>query len=86
MRARLKKCEESLSNATEVPILLTLDRIVFRAKARLGDLEGAKDSFKIHVQRLKKIAGNMPSRELAESFLGDSNEQLLFREHRLVSK
>jgi tetratricopeptide (TPR) repeat protein len=81
----LEKCEEAARDAREVPVLLTTDRMTFRARARLGDCQGARRIFKIHLRRIKKILSNMPDQEGASGFLNERDENLFLREYKIIA-
>jgi serine/threonine protein kinase/tetratricopeptide (TPR) repeat protein len=84
IRRYLIRCEEAALDATEVPVLLWIERIVFRARARIGDVQEAKRAFNNHLRKIKKTLSNMPDREYASNFLNDRDEHLLIREYKLV--
>jgi serine/threonine protein kinase len=82
----LRDCEKAMLSASEMPVLLSLDRIMFRAKARMGEIDEANQLFRLHLRRLKKILGNLTSRDYATKFLDDSDEKLLFYEYKIINK
>ena len=86
LKRYLKYCEDALVEAREVPLLLYVEKTIIRVKARIGDTYGAQVIFKSRLKRIKTILSNMPSREYAQSFLVDDDEQLLISEFRLLKE
>lgn len=83
---QLLKCEQALGGAREVPVLLAAEKTIFRVKARIGDVSGARQIFKVRLKRIKTILSNMPNREYALDFLSNHDEQLLLEESRLLER
>ena len=73
-----------MRHAKEVPVLLSTERILIRAKWRLGEIEDASKYFKSHIRRIKSIASNYAEEEYAQDFLNDENEKLLMEEYRII--
>jgi tetratricopeptide (TPR) repeat protein len=86
LKRHLNLCEEAFIGAEEIPVLLDTEKIIFRAKARVGDVSGAQKVFRTRLKRIKSILSNMPNREYAMDFLSDHDEQLLMQEFRLLEK
>jgi serine/threonine protein kinase/tetratricopeptide (TPR) repeat protein len=86
MERDLRRCEQSFDDAREIPVLLAAEKIMFRAKARLGDLAGARKIFNSRVRRLKNIVSNMPSQSYASDYLSRDDEQLLLWEAQMLKK
>ncbi len=84
LRKYIERCEESMKGASEVPLLLKIERILFRARARIGDESGAKRVFDVHLRRVKEILSNMPDQEYAADFLKDPDESLVLKEYKLL--
>jgi tetratricopeptide (TPR) repeat protein len=82
----IANCEEAARDVKEIPVLLAMETMMFRAKARLGDLQGAKRVFRARLGKIKKILSNMPDVKYASNFLSKRDEQLLMREFKLINK
>jgi hypothetical protein len=61
-----------------------LDKALFRAKARCGDLDGARASFRRYLKRLKSISDNIQDKEDAINFLNREGDRLAMREYKLI--
>ena len=82
--SHLANCEAALLEAMEIPVVLDIERLVFRAKASLGDTSGAIQVFDRHLRRVKRIVSNITDHTLASSFLGTSDFELLSREYKIL--
>jgi hypothetical protein len=79
-------CQNAFREVKEMSVILMVEKLMFRVMARLGDLGGATTIFRSHVERIKKIASNMPTQEQASRFLNKPDERLLMEEFKLVEK
>jgi hypothetical protein len=68
----------------EIPVLLMLDKTLFRAKARYGDLVGAKSSFRKYLKTLKSISDNIQNKDDAARFLEQKDDLLARKEYKLM--
>jgi hypothetical protein len=86
LHRHLVVCEHAFSEVKEVPVLLIMENLIMRSKARLGDVQGAVSAMKGHLNRLRKIVSNMPDRAFAHRFLDRFDERLLMFEYKLIEK
>ena len=86
IREKVDQCENEMHRAKEVPVLLSTERILIRAKLRLGDIGDASRYFNSHLRRIKSIVSNYANEEYAQDFLNNEDEKLLMEEYRIIRR
>ena len=84
IRRHLNDCETKLSQATEIPVILDIERLLFRVNASLGDTSSATRIFNRHLKRLKSIVSNIADNDVAGRFMSTSDFKLLAQEYKLL--
>ncbi|MCK5618011.1 MAG: hypothetical protein KAJ17_01360, partial [Candidatus Krumholzibacteria bacterium] len=86
IKRSLKRCEDAVGDASDVPVLLMIERMIFRAQTRIGDFKGAIKTFNTHLRRIKRILSNMPDEDYVFDFLNDRDELLVREEYKLIKR
>ena len=59
--------------------------MIVRAKARLGDIDGANGLLRTHVKRLKRIAGNMAGPAFVTDFMNEHQVDMFLKECQILA-
>jgi tetratricopeptide (TPR) repeat protein len=84
IKRHIKAVEDVRDQAKEVPVLLIIDKILFRVKARHGEVDSSKAAFRRYLKTLKSISDNIQDRDDALAFLGRDDEKLALQEYKLI--